>query len=80
MDRQMDGNIILPLRGFETVAYGRMCCAELQAAQMIAKKWCGWLDRETERQRYQETDKHIIFYTTVGINIYFSDIIGAVSV
>ena len=33
-----DGNIILPLGGFLPVACGRMRCAQLRAAQIIAQK------------------------------------------
>ena len=34
---QTDGYIILPLRGFDPVAYGRMSWLQLQAAKMITK-------------------------------------------
>ena len=34
-ERRTDGHILLPLRGFEPGACGRMCCAQLWAAQMI---------------------------------------------
>ena len=52
-DGWMDGYIILPLRGFEPVACSRMCCAQLWATQMIAKKQCRRPDSETEIQTYK---------------------------
>ena len=75
-DGWRDGNIILSLRGFETVTYGCMNCAQLQSTQMINKKLCGQRDRyteinrdrDTEIQRYRETDrtKYILNWTPLG--------------
>ena len=45
-DGRTDGHIILPLRVFETVACGCMCCAQLQAAQITSKSNT---DDQTER-------------------------------
>ena len=40
MTRWTNGHIILPLRVFDPVAYGHICCAQLQSAQFITKnKW-----------------------------------------
>ena len=55
-DDWTDGYIILPLKVFETVACGRMCCAQIQSAQMIAKKRSGRPDKGTDRR----TDGHIL--------------------
>ena len=58
-DDRNDGHIILPLRGFDTVACGRMCCMKLRSAWMIAKKRHLRLDRDTERRRYVYTEIQI---------------------
>ena len=60
VDNRTDGHIILPLRSFNPVAYGCRRCAQLRAAQIIAKKRLGRPYRETERQRDELTDRHII--------------------
>ena len=51
-----DGLIILPLRGFDPVACGCICWAQLRDTRVIAKKQCRWRDRETERRRDIYTD------------------------
>ena len=51
-DGRTYGHIILLLRKFEPVAYGRMRCAQLKAAQMISKKLCRRPVSETEIQTY----------------------------
>ena len=55
-DRQTYGHIILSIRGFYPIDFGCMCCTQLQAAQIIAKKRHGRLDRETESLRDRETE------------------------
>ena len=59
MDGWMYTHIILPLRVFDSMACGRMCYKKLQAAQMIAKKWRRWPDRETYEQTDGRTDGHL---------------------
>ena len=52
----------MTLRVLDAVAYGRMCCAQLRSAQMIAKKMqmTRQRDRETDREMEIQTDRHII--------------------
>ena len=45
---QTDGYIILPLRGFDPVAYGRMRWSQSQATKMIPKNRRGHPDIRTE--------------------------------
>ena len=56
MDGRTDGNIILPLRELEPVAYGRMRWAQLRATRFYFQK-AMWKTsqryRETERQTYK---------------------------
>ena len=52
----IDRHIILPLRGFEPMACGRMRYAQLRAAQIIIKKKRGQPNREKERQRDRYND------------------------
>ena len=46
-------SIVLALRGFESIFYGRMRCAQLWVAQIISKNRCGQLDRETYSRVYK---------------------------
>ena len=52
----MDGHIILPLRGFDPMAFRHMRCTQFRAARMIAKKRRGGLKRDTERQKDRRKD------------------------
>ena len=45
-----NGYIIVPLRGFDPVAYGRMRWSQLQAAKMITKNQRGQQDIRTDIQ------------------------------
>ena len=54
---QIDRHIILPLRGFDPVACGRMCYAQLRVAWMISKNRLGWPDIETETRLESEKEK-----------------------
>ena len=64
MGGQTEWHIILPLRGLETVACGRMRRTKLRASRMIAKKQRRRPDRERERHIYGWT--YNIDWTPMG--------------
>ena len=65
---QKDSYIILPLRGFDPVTCGRMRCAQLRAARMIANKRRGRPDKDTERRTDERMDrwKYNLDWTPLG--------------
>ena len=54
-DIQTDGHIVIPLRGVELVACGRMGCAQLWEAQMIAQNRHEQSDRQRDINTYRDT-------------------------
>ena len=60
---QMDGRIILTLRGFDPVACGRMCCTQLWEMFYDYQK-AMWMTRHRNGEIEAQTDRNIIWTGT----------------